>query len=381
MGLRRLQVLAPLVVVTLTLSMTPAMASRAHHASPRAAITWTFGAASPVAWTRFDGQYDPATKRIYFLGFRDITNSTDGSVWYYDTVSATYTDTGVDMPVPVSNYQISALTDAKGLGFFIFGGRDNVGNIVTTVQVYRPALNKATVVASDPWPGQTPAACVSLPGMGVATVANHAVVLGGMSFSSSGCIDDNSAQTWIYDPVAPAGARWTQGPDLNVARGYITPAVVGQKIYAIGGDTNVAGNPTPTATVEGWKFGGPAWSDAGVADLPEVCDESQAFALSTVIVMAGCGQWPSGLADTNVYDLATNTWSAAGPLNDNRRNHAGAIFKSGRRLVMFVFGGYGAASQFIDPIDTSETATGRSALSGAPASRDGSVAAQGVATN
>jgi hypothetical protein len=82
-----------------------------------------------------------------------------------------------------------------------------------------------------------------------------------------------------------------------------------------------------------------------------------------------------------VYDLATNTWSAAGPLNDNRRNHAGAIFKSGRRLVMLVFGGYGAASQFIDPIDTSETATGRSALSGAPASRDGSVAAQGVATN
>jgi hypothetical protein len=359
------------------------MASRAHHVTPRHAdvVTWTFGNDSPFAGTRFDGQYDSTTKRVYFLGFRTTGDATDGSVWYYDTVTKTYTDTGVDMQVPVSNYAIAALTDSKGLGFFIFGGRDANATIVTTVQVYRPAQNKASVISSDPWPGQTPAACISLPAMGVAAVHNQAVVVGGVSFSANGCVDDNSRQTWLFDPNAAAGSRWTQGPHLNLARGYITTAVSNGVVYAIGGDTNSAGSLFATPTVERWKFGSAAWKDGAVADLPEPCDESQAFALSNTIVLAGCGQWPSALPDTNVYNLTTNTWSAAGPLNDNRRNHAGAIYKSGHKMIMYILGGYGEASSFVDPIFTSETASGRSSSPDAPASMHHPVAAQGATTS
>jgi len=182
-----------------------------------------------------------ATRRVYFLGFRTFTGATDGSVWYYDTASRTYTDTGIDMPVPVSNYGIAALNDATGLGFYIFGRRDANANIVTTVQVYYPATNTTAVITSDPWPGKTPSGCVSLPAMGVAAMGNKAFILGGASFSANGCLDENSAQTWIFDPMAPAGSRWTQGGNLAVASGYITPAVLGGKVYAIGGDLNIGG--------------------------------------------------------------------------------------------------------------------------------------------
>ena len=79
--------------------------------------------------------------------------------------------------------------------------------------------------------------------MGAIGLGNKGYVLGGASFSTSvpPCVDDQSAQTWIFDPMGAAGARWQQGPSLNVARGYITPAISGGRIYAIGGDVNQAG--------------------------------------------------------------------------------------------------------------------------------------------
>jgi hypothetical protein len=315
------------------------------------------GPSSPFSGTRFDGELYAATNRVYFLGFRTTGGATDGSVWYYDIASKSYTNTGVTMPVPVSNYGIAALTDPTGLGFYIFGGRDANANIVTTVQAYYPATNTTAVISSDPWPGTTPSHCVSLPAMGVAVVGNKAVVLGGSSFLANGCTDDNSAETWTFDPMAAAGARWSKGPNLNLARGYITPAVMGNTVYAIGGDINVAGSPTPQTTVEASVNGGP-WNDAGVADLPEACDESQAFAftagqLANSIILAGCGQWPNAVPDVLLYDTVGNTWSIVGALNDNRRNHAGAWLGASGKSGMFILGGYGAPG-FLEPIQTSE---------------------------
>ena len=340
-----------LVAATVALSAAPAFAA--------VFIFFRLGPASPFAATRFDGELDAATKRVYFLGFRTTGDITDGSVWYYDIASQSYADTGIDMPAPISNYQIAALNDPNGLGFYIFGGRDANAQIITTVQVYYPATNTTAVIDTDPWPGKTPSGCVSLPANGVAVVGNTAVVMGGLSFVANGCLDEQSAETWIFDPMAPAGSRWSKGADLNMARGYITPAVLGDTVYAIGGDTNVGGSPTPQQTVEASDKGTGAWDDAGVSDLPQVCDQSQAFgftagALANTVVLAGCGQWPNAVPDVLQFDSAGNAWSIVGTLNDNRRNHAGAWLGASGRSAMFILGGYGQASQFIDPIFSSE---------------------------
>jgi hypothetical protein len=326
--------------------------------SPAVNLNWKSGTPSPFAGTRFDGAV--VNGNVYFLGFRAGDDSTDGSVWVYDIAAKTYTDTGVDMPTPLSNYSVAVLTDNKGTGLYQFGGRDANGQIITTVQAYYPATNSTKSFLGDPWPGKTPSACVSLPAMGVAVVANKAYVLGGASFSSAGCTDDNSRQMWIFDPSAPNGSKWTKGPSLKVARGYITTAVVNTRIYAIGGDVNDAGTLIPQATVESWKVGGAKWNDTKYADLPEACDESQAFAftkgpLAGTITLAGCGQWPNAVPDVLQYKISGDSWSIIGALNEARRNHAGANIGSNKKPKLFVLGGYDASGGVV--LQTSEIGT------------------------
>jgi hypothetical protein len=139
-----------------------------------------------------------------------------------------------------------------------------------------------------------------------------------------------------------------------MARGYVTPAVLqgtGPRhratIYAIGGDVNNAGTLEPQAIVERWKLGNTAWNDKRVADLPEPCDESQAFGFDTgplagTITLAGCGQWPNDLPDVLQYNVVQNAWSLVGSLNEARRNQAGTNIGTTDQPRLFVLGGYGA---------------------------------------
>jgi len=361
---RQLFALGLLVAVGLLIASVPAVAAQRQATGPKVpdvSVAWTTGTPVPFAATRWDGEYVASLNRVYFLGFRAADNTTDGSIWYYDVATDTYVDTGRDLRVPISNYAISALTDAHGLGLWVFGGRDNLGNLVTNVQVYYPAVNKAFDVTTDPWPGKTPSNCVSLPGMGVATVANKAYVVGGVSFSAApiSCVDEQSAQTWAFDPNAPAGTRWSAAPNLNVARGYITTAVAGGRIYAIGGDTNVAGTLFASPTVEAWRPGTAAWNDAAVADLPVPCDESAAFVnsggpLRGGIVLSTCGQWPNDLPDT--YFFKANVWTDIGAVNESRRNQAGSLIKVGTTVKMYIAGGY--ASDGFTALASTETGVG-----------------------
>ncbi len=341
-------------------------ADSAPETTPAVDVGWTAGKPAPFAGTRFDGAL--VGKKVYFLGFRNADNNTDGSIWYYDVKKQKYVDTGVDMAVPISNYTIAVLQDKTGLGLYTFGGRDAAGETSTTVQVYYPSTGDTKVIGSDPWPGTTPSGCTSLPATGVAVVKNTAYALGGMSFSTSvpPCTDDNSKEVWSFDPTAKNGKRWTAEPSLKVARGYVSAAVIGKKMYAIGGDLNAAGTLNATAAVEGWKVGSKKWNDGKYADLPTACDETQAFAfkkgsLGGTITLAGCGQWPNALTDVQQYKVKNDSWSTVGALNEARRNHAGANIGSSKAPKLFVLGGYnldGSATLMTSEIGTPGAAPG-----------------------
>ncbi len=327
--------------------------------SSPAALKWKEDKTTfPSTATRFDGALYKG--KVYFLGFRvDDAGTTDGTVWSYDPKTDKYTNTKTTMPVPISNYQIAVLKDKNGTGLYTFGGRDANGKILKDVQVYYPDTNKAVELnKKDFWPGTTPSKCVSLPGTGVTTIGNTAYVVGGMSFSTSvpACTDDNSSQVWSFDPMGAVGKKWKAMPDLNVARGYVATAVMGGTIYAIGGDVNESGTLTADPTVESWKPGDKTWNNKGVADLLEGCDESQAFAVKTSIVLAGCGQWPNALPDVQVFNKGK--WSQSAPLNEARRNQAGVAIsgatKAGTELM--VVGGYNSDGTVI--LNTGEFGTG-----------------------
>jgi Kelch motif len=341
-------------------------AALAAGASPDVSVKFKAGVEAPFAGTRFDGAV--VDGKVYFLGFRLLDNTTDGSIWTYDIKKKKYTDTKIDMPVPISNYTVAVLTDKTGLGLYVFGGRDNDGASVDTVQVFYPKTGKAVVLKKDPWPGMTPSDCISLPGTGVAVVDNKAYVMGGMSFSTSvpACVDDQSKQVWSFDPKAKDGKKWSAEPSLKVARGYVSPAVVGGKtIYAIGGDVNDAGVLTAQTAVESWKVGGSKW--AGAADLPQGCDESQAFAfdggaLGGTITMAGCGQWPNAIPDVMQYNVKSDKWSTVGALKEARRNQAGMNIGTDTKPQLMVLGGYNLDGTLV--LSTSEVGTAGGKMAG-----------------
>ncbi len=366
MKVRYLRGLALLAVGAVVFSGASALASpKTSVKAPAVNLTFKNGPDSEFnigGGTRFSGWFEKSTKRVYFLGMRNGDDSTSGEVWYYDVAAKSYVDAGVAMTDPVSNYGIAPLKDKSGtLGLYIFGGRDPNGQIVNPTQVYYPGTNTVAVLNKDKYPGKSPSGCIALPAMGVASMGNKAYVMGGIGFTSAGCTaDENSSQTWIFDPSKAAGSRWSKGPKLNMARGYITTAVLGGKIYAIGGDVNDAGTLTAQTIVESWN-GDPAskWSDSP-ADLPEACDESVAFAfpsgpLKNTITVAGCGQWPNDLPDVLQYSSGKDAWSTVGTLNESRRNQAGANIGSTKKPKLYVVGGYGADGATVET--TSEFGT------------------------
>ncbi len=349
--------------------MVTVLAFVSNGATATPALTWRFGPPPPFGQERFDGEtvttedipnFAPTT---YFLG----TNFSP-MIWAFD--GEQYVSTGVSLPIPVRNYGIAKLRDREGrVGLYTFGGyndHDLRGPILPDVQVYYPETNEAIALdARDAFPGRIPPDCVVLPAMGVAVVRNHAIVLGGLGF----CWPYETSQTWIFDPTAESGSRWRQGPDLAKARGYITAAVVGEEVFAIGGDRlsfdreGESLKPGPWVEKASPLRPAPRW--VRVADLPQPCDESQAFGferglLKDRIILAGCGQWPRELPDSYVYDITQDLWTATTPLNLARRNHAGA-FHPTRTLTMLIVGGYG-----IDTYYTSELGRARSGLTPVP---------------
>jgi len=336
------------------------------HGPPWLPENWAFGSPTMFpgdgAWARFDGEYFPPDQKVYFLGGRGAGDATYSAVYSFDPATGIYAPTGAVMPVPVSNYDIVLLQDNTGLGMYVFGGRPSAGGTTNTVQVYYPATNTtANLTATDPWPGQAGGVPV-MPN--AATYNNKAYVFGGLQVSTPPYV---SAETWQFDPLAPAGSRWTNlNQPLHLARGYIATAVVDAKIYAIGGDTYDGVTLTSRAIVERLDTTNlsAGWDDVGVADLPlpssgiPGCDESRAFGFNAVspyvgmsgtIVLAGCGQYQGGgnsaLPDVFIYSESTNLWTSWPSLNQARRNHAGVLYPISRQGAagtpgIWVFGGY-----------------------------------------
>ena len=289
-------------------------------------------------WTRYDGEYYASKSRVYFMGGRGGAggSTTYGDIYRYNPASNSCADTGVDMPVPISNYSIELVNNGSANLLCTFGGRDSRGNITSSVQCYNPTTNNVSIVSNLPG-----GLANYIPG-GVAAVNNRVYVFGGFRGSSA---PYNTGQTWEWNPISNI---WTQKGNLSSARGYIDTAVVDQKIYAFGGDVSADGTSLVSQTIsEIFNPVGGTWNDAAVADLPVATSEGRAFGfnfdspweIKGKIIIAGGGQWPADTAEVFFYDVATNTFDYAFPnLNVSRRNQAG-FFVIGDPGSMWVFGG------------------------------------------
>ncbi len=328
-----------------------------------AASAWDSGPTTAFAFTRFDAGYSPGTGDVYFLGGRLADSSTDGSVWKVDPETGTTTDTGADMPVPISNYTMNLVRDANGWGFYVFCGRNSAGTTVRTVQVYYPSLNAAYALpAADDYPN-------TLGCSGALNIVfnDRVYVVGGFNSATA---PYNHGETWVFNPRGASGSRWSRiaTANLSPARSYVMGAALDGKLYAAGGSWFDGSNLISVATVEVLdpKAANPVWSDTAAADLPEVCSEGRAWAFEHNTgyltmdrdgvndqLIVSCGGWPDENANVYSYHPDENAWHLFASLAVPRRDFAAELLTpSSGATGLWLWGGRSTADTNV--LDTSE---------------------------
>ncbi len=322
--------------------------------------SWTSGPAPGFLLSRLDGAYVESTGLVYFLGGRQGT-TTLGDVWTFNPATGTFADTGADLPTPISNYAANVLSDATGTGLYVFCGRDSAGAQTRAVQVYYPATNTAVqLTAADNYPGSV--SCSA--GLNV-VVGNRVYVAGGLDALTA---PYNSVETWVFDPTAAAGSRWTRlaAADLAQGRAYIMGAVVDGLIYAIGGawfDGSLLNNVT-TVQVLDPAAATPSWTT--LAALPQECSSSRAWGFDSSSlyedpsdntslagkIISGCGYWSDEVNLVFAYTVATNTWEAFPSLLIDRRDMAGELVPLAGAPALWIWGG--RSGDDTTPTQTSE---------------------------
>jgi len=318
--------------------------------------TWANGPQSPFAYMRFDGEYFPATAKVYFLGGRIGSSTTLGDIYSYTPMTGEYADVGVNMPLAVSNYDVCLLRDDHDLpngdtfGLYIVGGRYDVApNFLDSVQVYYPTSNTAEMLHTDAFPGRA--------GDSIA-VAHSAIVHDNILYAMGGFSQASHAtsnQTWSFDPLGTPGSRWSRLADMPLPRAYPIVAIVDSFLFACGGDTVVPGSTAdsllPRSQCQRLNLNDTAAGWAAVADLPAASDQARGFGFDSDnpgdfagdIIIAGRGVWPDESAHCYIYHVASDSWDTFPSLAQRRRNHAGVYIpaEAGGTGVpgIWVFGG------------------------------------------
>jgi plastocyanin/N-acetylneuraminic acid mutarotase len=263
---------------------------------------WSAGQDLPSLGTRLTGVYFQANGKFYAMGGRssDLAGSDFTHPFEYDpgtnswvTKSATYPDNQV-------NNMACAVLDDAGTPYIYCVGGSAAGATTTTNRVFRydPVADSITTIAS-PWPGTSGA---TLPG-GFSVFNNKLYILGGL----------------IVSPLAPVSAIWEFTPGTNawvqriatlpVPRAYIPATTIGSFIYT-GGGTNVSGT-TLVDTTDSFKYDPSADSISTITSIPRATGETRALNFNgQMLVMGGGRTAPNPSNEVDIYDPATNSWTA-----------------------------------------------------------------------
>ncbi|MCC6625926.1 MAG: hypothetical protein IT340_00865 [Chloroflexi bacterium] len=151
----------------------------------------------------------------------------------------------------------------------------------------------------------------------------------------------------LYDPASGA---WTLTGSLATTRhSHSLTLLPNGKVLAAGGSTT---GGTPLTSAELYDPATGAWSSAGSLTTPRTNHTATLLPSGKVLVVGGYLDAPGTIrtASAELYEPATNTWTATGALATARGEHTATLLPSGRVLVI---GGYGAAalgsSEIYDP--------------------------------
>ena len=306
----------PLSVLILLVPVIPGLAQRSA-GKPDSVDTWTSGPNLPTTLVRAVGVFFPANGRFYAMGGRssdafgsDLTNPLE-----YNPTLMTWTTKAATFPdAHVNNMACGVLTDAGGTPFIycVGGSQATLVDAFPRVFQYNPVTDTlTTLTAADNWPGDTDGAI--LPG-GFAVQGNKLYIIGGFDISIS-----MTHQTWVFDPTAAVGSRWTQKADYPVDRGYIPTAAYGPLIFTAGG--SLWDGTTIHDTTDSFRYNTLTDTWTAIASIPRATGETRALNVyGDVWVMGGGRDAPNPNNEVDIYDPRCDTWTTGAPFVTARRN-------------------------------------------------------------
>jgi hypothetical protein len=225
----------------------------------------------------------------------------DGYVQEYDPGTGLWDATNALTPTPVSNVCVAVV----GTDIYLPGGY--TGSYIDTLQVYHTTTDTWEVVATDPVPA-------ALSGPACTGYNGRVYVFGGRTASAY------EATTYIYDPAAAPGSRWTSGATIPVAAGYGDAIAVGGYLYYAG----MRNSSADLADVHRYDPVADAW--VAMPSLTTPRGGARMWAYEGNLAVGG-GGWSSYLNSVEVYDLSTGTggtWTTGNSLIAGSRTFAAA---------------------------------------------------------
>lgn len=222
---------------------------------------------------------------------------------------------------PRSQHTATLLNNGKVL--VAGGSQTGVANSMSSVELYDPVANTWTVVAS--LNGERRSHTATLLSDGRVLVAGGFV--GSLSFAV------NTAE--IYDP---ANNIWSAAGNLVTPRGNHTATLLGNGRVLVAGGTgtdlsSAEGNSTALNSAEVYDLATNAWSAAG--GLVQERHHHSATLLASGRVLVTGGLTHSGAATLSVecFEPSIGAWFQLAPMNTPRSHHTATVLSNGTVLV------------------------------------------------
>lgn len=211
---------------------------------------------------------------------------------------------------------------------YVFGGRDENG-VTDVVEVYDPLSNS--------WKKMKPMPFARWNHM-VAVAEGKIYVIGGLI--GVGNKRESVDKVEIYDPSIDS---WNIGASIPKPKQNAAVAVMGKKIYVIGGMIGSAAlGGYSTNTVEVYDLSAGKWITGVPMQLTR--SDADAVVVNDKIYVVGGGKKGEALGTVEVYNSATNLWESGFSLRKPRTGHC--VASVGNKI--FIIGG--AAEQSLSGI-------------------------------
>ncbi len=290
------------------------------------------------SWTLVEAEGEPAARHenafvevdgnFYLIGGRG-----ERPVDIYDPSTNTWSS-GATPPMEIHHFQAAAYDGMiYVIGAWTGGFPDEEG--VESVLIYDPEADVWSTGPEIPVDRRRGAA-------GVVVYGDHIYVVAG---NDGGHGPHATAVDW-FDRFDPRLGTWEALSSAPRGRDHFHAAVVGDKLYAVGGrDSGVEGFIDSTiAAVDVYDFEAESWSTLDASPLPTQRAGTPTASVGGAVVITGGEGFGQAWGETEALDTGTGEWTLIGHLNQPRHGTQ-AIVYDGKIWIAAGSGGQGGGPE------------------------------------